>query len=329
MKLLHGLKLALAMALTSCSGNAGTVSAPATGAAPVATAPKAGTPAGTFQPANGLPPLTAAAPTGGGGGTPAVNQPPARNQADSATLTVKDLQVAGDPTRIVYPTPTLEAGKLYPAIVFAHGHGMDQTQMTERTTLAEAAAKEGWLAASGAFGGRAAWANDGAQKDVGALVQELVAHHQADPKRIYLVGFSMGGGTALLAAENASTLAFRPAAVVSTQGFTDLKAMTTSEAGGGSYAFSINQAYGGLLGDADAQAHSPVDHADRLAGIPVYLEHGEADTAVPFSHSTHMATRLTELGAPPELHTYPGLGHSEETIHVSQIMAFLRGKIAP
>jgi dipeptidyl aminopeptidase/acylaminoacyl peptidase len=160
-------------------------------------------------------------------------------------------------------------------------------------------------------------------------VQELVTHHQADPKRIYLVGFSMGGGTALLAAENASTLAFKPAAVVSTQGFTDLKAMTTPEAGGGTYALSINLAYGGQLDDADAQRHSPVDQAERLAGIPVYLEHGQADTSVPYTHSTHMAARLTELGLPPELHTYPGLGHSEETIHSAQIMDFLRGKAAP
>ncbi|MDB5101209.1 MAG: hypothetical protein JWM80_5630, partial [Cyanobacteria bacterium RYN_339] len=277
-----------------------------------------------------LPPLTAAQPAaGGGGGTPAVTEPPARVKADTAHLTIKDLAVAGDPSRIIYPSATLEAGKLYPAVVFAHGHGMDQTQLTERTDLAEAAAAEGWLAAAGAFGGRAAWANDIAQKSVAALVAELVAHHQADPRRIYLVGFSMGGGTALLAAENAAALAFKPAAVVSTQGFTDLKAMTQLEAGGGSYAASINFAYGGRLDEISAQAHSPVDQAQKLAGIPVYLEHGEADTAVPATHSTHMAARLTELGTPAELHTYPGMGHSEETIHVSAIMGFLRGKAAP
>jgi dipeptidyl aminopeptidase/acylaminoacyl peptidase len=244
-------------------------------------------------------------------------------------LKVLNTTVSGDPTRIIEPQGGRQPGALYPVVIFFHGAGMDQTQLTDRTDLAEKAAAEGWLSASGLLTGRAHWADDDALRAAGALIQTLVSQYQADPKRIYLVGFSMGGGTALLAAENASTLAFKPAAVVSTQGFTDLKAMTTPEAGGGTYALSINLAYGGQLDDADAQRHSPVDQAERLAGIPVYLEHGQADTSVPYTHSTHMAARLTELGLPPELHTYPGLGHSEETIHSAQIMDFLRGKAAP
>jgi acetyl esterase/lipase len=270
-------------------------------------------------------PLAPAAP----GTTSQPATPPERGRADGLGSTVKDLTVNGDPTRIVYPAVTLVPGKLYPVLVFAHGHGMDQTQLTERTDLAEAAVREGWLAASGAFGGRAAWANERAQQGVGDLVAELVAHHQADPKRVYLVGFSMGGGTALLAAENAASLSFTPAAVVSTQGFTDLKAMTLPEAGGGGYAPSISLAYGGRFDDAVAQAHSPLNHAEKLLSIPVYLEHGEADTAVPASHSRKLAEKLLELGAPPELHTYPGLGHGEDTIHAATITSFLRGKVAP
>ena len=63
-----------------------------------------------------------------------------------------------------------------------------------------------------------------------------------------------------------------------------------------------------------------------MAGIPVYLEHGEADTNVPASHSRRMAERLSALGMPPEFHTYPGLSHGEETIHVSAIVNFLRDR---
>jgi predicted esterase len=340
-----GLRWAIAMLtalLTGCSGTSTTASkvpAPAANANTPNAAPTgaAGTVGGPTQ----LAPLTAAAPNApfaasagassaaGGGGASSGAGSPAAPHFDVSGLTLRDIVVNGDPTRIVYPSANLASGTLYPAIIFAHGHGMDQTQFSDRTALAQAAVKEGWLCAGGAFGGRSAWANDTALHGVGALVTELVTHHQADPKRIYFVGFSMGGGTALLAAENPLSLPYRPAAVVSTQGFTDLKAMTLPEAEGGAYAADIRLAYGGKLDDTTVLNHSPLSLAERLTGIPVYLEHGAADTNVPMSHSVRMADRLTSLGMPPQLHTYPGLTHSEETIHVSAIVDFLRGKSTP
>jgi dipeptidyl aminopeptidase/acylaminoacyl peptidase len=244
-------------------------------------------------------------------------------------LKVVNLNVNGDPARIVHPKGGLAPGQRYPVVVFFHGSGMDQTQLTDRTRLAEKAADEGWLSASSLLTSRAHWADDDALRATGALIQLLVSQHQADPRRIYLVGFSMGGGTALLAAINPLGLPYRAAAVVSTQGFTDLQAMTNSEAGGGAYARPIAEAYGGDLTPQAAQTHSPIDQADRLRGIPVYLEHGEADTSVPPSHSARMAQKLTQLGMPPELHLYPGKGHSEETIDEDAIIQFLRGKVAP
>ncbi|HEY9721387.1 MAG TPA: alpha/beta fold hydrolase [Oscillatoriaceae cyanobacterium] len=254
---------------------------------------------------------------------------PALAPYDTADLHVLDTKVNGDPTRIVYPTRELTPGQTYPALIFVHGYGMDQTQLTDRTELARAASAQGWISACGLLGGTAHWANDQALEDLGALIAELVAHHQADPKRIYLVGFSMGGGTALLAAENTLGLPYRVAAVVSTQGFTDLQAMTQRAAGGGRYAGSIAQAYGGQLTPAEATAHSPVDFAAKLKGIPVYLEHGEADTNVPDTHTIRMAQALTSLGIPYTEHLYPGLTHSEQTIHTDSILAFLMGKVAP
>jgi dipeptidyl aminopeptidase/acylaminoacyl peptidase len=240
-----------------------------------------------------------------------------------------NVQVNGDPARVVYPAATLAPGATYPVLIFFHGSGMDQTQLTDRTDLAEKAAQEGWLAASALLTGRAHWADDGALRATGNLVQALVGQHQADPKRIYFVGFSMGGGTALLAAANPLGLPYRAAAAVSTQGFTDLLAMTRSEASGGAYARPIGEAYGGELDPDEARAHSPLEQAERLAGIPIYLEHGEADTAVPASHSRRLAERLMGLSMPPLLQLFPGKGHGEETIDEDAIMAFLRGKAAP
>lgn len=271
----------------------------------------------------------AAAPTGGGGGlqTPGPAIPVAVTPVRGMPTGVKllDLAVAGDPTRLVLP-PGHGDGTLRPALVFLHGHGMDQAQLTERTSLAQAAANEGWIAAAGAFGGRAAWGNDEALRDVGTLVQQLVAGYGADPARIYLVGFSMGGGTALLAASNPLGLPYQVAAVVSSQGFTDLKAMTTQAASGGGFARSIADAYGGRPSEAQFAAHSPQALAAKLMGVPVYLEHGENDKSVPPAHSREMAAKLDGVGWPAQLHMYPGLGHGEQTISEDGIIAFLKGK---
>jgi predicted esterase len=277
------------------------------------------------RPASTLPRLAPAAPA-----APTVTVAPApANTAGMPTgAKVLDLSVAGDPSRVVLP-PGAGDGTRRPAMVFLHGHGMDQTQLTERTGLADAAAREGWISAAGAFGGRAHWGNDRALRGVGDLVKELVEKYGADPARIYLVGFSMGGGTALLAAANPLGLPYEAAAVVSSQGFTDLKAMTTEAAAGGAYARSIADAYGGQPSETDFQAHSPQAQAQRLVGVPVYLEHGEADRSVPPSHTRDMAAKLQALGASPVVHLYPAMGHGEQTIAEASIMAFLRGKVAP
>lgn len=308
----------------------------------------AGTPA-TPGPAADGPPANAAAPTNAGTGR--VNAPlppprlaPAQPGVPAPTITVppapanvqgfpagtkaQDLSVNGDPTRLVLP-PGAGDGTRRPLLVFLHGHGMDQTQLTERTGLAELAAREGWISAAGAFGGRSHWGNDRALRAVGDLVKELVDKHGADPSRVYLVGFSMGGGTALLAAGNPLGLPYKAAAVASTQGFSDLKAMTTDAAAGGAYARSIADAYGGAPTESVFAAHSPKAQAERLTNVPVYLEHGEADRSVPVDHARWMAQSLQALGASPAVKLYPGAGHGEQTIAEQAIIDFLRGKSAP
>lgn len=293
--------------------------------------------AGTAPQTPDAPSASAAPPVGGPRpmqplilGTPPVGSAPAPRPASGlGDVTVVNTSLNGDPTRIVYPARALAAGQRYPVLIFHHGYGMDQTQLTDRTGLAAAAVQEGWLAASATFGGRAHWGNEQALRQTGLLIQELVANHQVDPQRIYLVGFSMGGGTALLAAANPLGLPYRVAAVASTQGFTDLEAMTSEESGGGVYAKSVQEAYGGSLTSAVVAAHSPQAQAERLRGIPVYLEHGSADTSVRVSQAYQMDAKLTELGIAHEFKIYNGAGHGEQTIDEAAIVGFLRGKTAP
>lgn len=276
------------------------------------------------QPGAPLPPSPLVGLPAGQAGTPTV---PVRHDT-GRNLKVLNLVVSGDPVRIVYPAPSLSANQRYPVLIFFHGSGMDQTQLTERTALADKAAREGWVAASAMLTGRAHWGNAGALRATGALIGALVKDHQGDPQRLYMVGFSMGGGTALLAAANPLALPYRAAAVVSTQGFTDLQAMTRQEAGNGAYARPIAEAYDGELDATEAQRHSPITQAEKLRGIPIFLEHGLSDASVPASHSQRMADTLAGLSMPPVLHLYAGKGHGEDTIDEEAIIGFLRGKVA-
>ena len=88
-----------------------------------------------------------------------------------------------------------------------------------------------------------------------ALVADCVEKFGADPARIYLMGFSMGGGTALVSAAR-STGAYPPAAVASSAGFMDLLAMAGKDVDEGAFAPSIAEAYGGRVPNAGLAAES-------------------------------------------------------------------------
>jgi poly(3-hydroxybutyrate) depolymerase len=184
--------------------------------------------------------------------------------------------IEGDPSVIVLPDDTRHSGPR-PAVLFLHGHGMDEHQMLNRTTLAHRVTEEGWLAAAGLAGSRTHWGNEGALRATAALIKTLIHDYQADPQHIYLVGFSMGGGTALLTAANPLGLPYHIAAVASSQGYSDLRAMY----GNPSYASSIRHSFGRSPTAPDLALRSPVSLAEKLRGTALYLEHGESDTAVP------------------------------------------------
>ena len=228
--------------------------------------------------------------------------------------------VASDPSVIVLP-PRFQATTSRPALVFLHGHGMDEHQMVQRTTLAHRAAGLGWLAAANLGSSRTHWGNDAALRATAALIDVLVKDYGADPQHLYLVGFSMGGGTALLMAINPLQLPYRIAAVASSQGFSDLAAMAAL----GPFRQSIHDAFGGSPRVEALQARSPISQVERLQGTPLYLEHGEADTAVPVQHTVRMRERLAALDIAAEVRLYPGVKHHEDSIDEAAIMRFFQG----
>ena len=113
-------------------------------------------------------------------------------------------------------------------------------------------------------------------------LQQVRERYRVDPRRIYLTGVSMGGfGCWMLAPEHR-----------------DLFAAIAPVCGGGR-----------------------PEEAQRIADLPIWAFHGEADAVVGVEHTRRMVEAVRDAGGEPRLTTYPGVGHNswdrayrEETI---------------
>ena len=104
-----------------------------------------------------------------------------------------------------------------------------------------------------------------------AILAETVKDYRVDPERIYLTGISMGGfGTWSLAASHPDRWA----------------------------------AIAPICGGGDPQA------AEKIARLPCWCFHGDADTAVPVNRSRDMMKALWEAGGHPNYTEYAGVGHN-------------------
>ncbi len=102
------------------------------------------------------------------------------------------------------------------------------------------------------------------------LLQETLQQLPVDPRRVYVTGLSMGGfGTWDIIQRN-------PA----------LFAAAVPVCGGGDPAY-----------------------ADRLADLPIWVFHGDADGTVKVERSREMVAALKEAGGHPLYTEYPGVGH--------------------
>lgn len=111
---------------------------------------------------------------------------------------------------------------------------------------------------------------------VKALTDMLAKEHRVDPNRIYLTGLSMGGfGTWDTALEYPETYA-----------------AIAPICGGAGVRFVM---------------------AERIKHLPVWIFHGDKDTAVPVENSEKMEKQLKKVGGNVKLTVYPGVGHDSWT----------------
>ncbi len=127
-----------------------------------------------------------------------------------------------------------------------------------------------------------------------ASLDDALEEFNADPSRVYLTGHSQGGnGSWYLAYHHPE----RFAAVVVVCGF-------------------IGEHIGGTSGafyPAIAPASSPDPFAaiaERVARLPIWIFHGDADSAIPVEQSRGMASALEALGADVRYTELPGVDHN-------------------
>lgn len=217
---------------------------------------------------------------------------------------------------LVLPQNYQSGQEKLPLVIFFHGYTMDENQVLERTTFPRAIAREGWLLASSSLAGPTHWGNPKALEMHDEMVDYLLQKYRVDPEKLFFVGFSMGGGTALLAGIQAKV---KPRAIASSQGWTDL-----SELLNGQYGTPIQWAYNGYqMGNSNL-----VTQAEKLKGIPIYLEHGRFDSDVPPTQSEALHKAFEALEIPHTYRVFSG-SHSESNIGVDEILKFFRLTFAP
>jgi dienelactone hydrolase len=212
-----------------------------------------------------------------------------------------------------------EAGRPpYPALVLLHGFG--RNAWTERH-LAELAAASGYKVLVLALRGWLGSDGDSDQglrqpDDVVAAIDWLRRLPSVDPGRIGLIGASMGGQIALLAA------ARRPAirCVAALFPPTDLEHWYVANPHMQPYLDDLTDATG-------LRIRSPIHHV-RDIDVPVLLMHGDKDENVPLDQSLRMTETLRAAGKEAELLIVSGASHffsvRETAIARQRLFAFLR-----
>jgi predicted peptidase len=140
------------------------------------------------------------------------------------------------------------------------------------------------------------WHGTGGRAALAAL-DRTVAEFSGDPARVYLTGYSAGGNGALFLA---SRHPGRFAALLVICPFVGEFRGTTS-----------GVLYPSLAMPGDTDPYASI--ARRIAHIPTWLFHGDADPVVPVTESRKMADALKAAGAGAQYTELPGVNHDAWT----------------
>lgn len=193
----------------------------------------------------------------------------------------------------VYVPRDYDPDRKWPVILFLHGAGERGSNGTAQTQEGLGTAlrlwPERWPAICVFPQAPAGTVWQGAQARMAmAALEAAEAEFNTDPDRVYLTGISMGGnGTWYLGYQHPE----RFAAMVAICGFLEFASdryplFTPPEA---------KDSYGEV--------------AARIAGVPVWVVHGAADSVVPVEQSRRMVAALHAVGADVRYVEFPGVDH--------------------
>jgi dipeptidyl aminopeptidase/acylaminoacyl peptidase len=198
-------------------------------------------------------------------------------------------------------------------LVFLHGAGGSLTgynlSRPPYAKIRAALAEKGAYVVVPALGG-VHFMNDEAKDALTKVIDRVVADYAIDPKRVHLMGTSMGAGSALAYAVNRPD---RVRSVCAIMPMTDFAAWGRERP---KYGERLRVAYGGTPEERPQayDANSAVKNAGALAKIPVLLIHGTADKTVPVSHSENLAAILKAKDYPCTFVRVDGGAHADDIV---------------
>ncbi|MCX8252637.1 Phospholipase/carboxylesterase [Beijerinckiaceae bacterium RH AL1] len=130
------------------------------------------------------------------------------------------------------------------------------------------------------------------RKIVELIVQKSVERFDADPRRVFLGGFSQGGV------------------------MTYEVALHDPERFAGAVVLSGSMFPSALAGVASVG----------LAHDPFFIGHGTADPRIPIAAATAARSSLEHLGVPVAFHAYPGMGHATNESETQDLAAWLAAR---
>ena len=197
-----------------------------------------------------------------------------------------------------------------PAIIICHGLGANKSDFTD---LAVSLMRRGYLVltfdfrAHGESGGGRSSLGLLEQKDIAAALGYLHARKEADPKRIGVFGFSLGGAAAILAAAGTGKFA----AVAADSAFTSLRDQAREAVTGFYHLPSFPFVNLAVLGyemyfQTTVRNVAPESVIGKIAPAPVFIIAGEGDEMIPAENGRRLFRAAQE---PKEIWVIPVGGH--------------------
>jgi dipeptidyl aminopeptidase/acylaminoacyl peptidase len=162
---------------------------------------------------------------------------------------------------------------------------------------------------------------DDAKAAMTKVIDRVCEENQINPKRVHLMGTSMGAGSVLAYAVNFPD---RVKSVCAIMPMTDFISFTHETP---KYIPALKEAYHGTAEENPQayDANSALWHPEALKAIRVCLVHGVDDKTVRVSHSDLLAEKLRSQGSPCTYIRLEGAGHKDDIVTdiQDQIIAFL------